>query len=84
MRGKHASYAHWVWRTENTFSFFAQPGPATRTKPAFQSSAGPQLYFMALDPDQNCTCWTPKANPIVFCNLILKMYKKHQSLLLGS
>ena len=33
----------------------ARPSPATRMKPALQSSAGPQLYhynFMALDPDQ--------------------------------
>ena len=41
--------------------------------------------FMAMDPDQKTLhLLAPKANPFVYCNLILKMYKKRQSLLLCS
>jgi len=42
-------------------------------------------YNYIMDPDQKILhLLAPKANPFVYCNLILKMYKKQQALLLCS
>ena len=87
MTGGPASCVRWMWKTKDTFFFSAHAALQQEWNLLFKEVQDHNCTtnFMAMDPDQKTLhLLAPKANPFVYCNLILKMYKKRQSLLLCS